>query len=93
MRALESADIFCAPVLDYAEVASHEQVLANAYVQEMTHPKMGGMRIVPCPIDFKGTPADSTHPEPTLGQHSDEVLREFGYSDGEIQDMRHGGVV
>jgi len=92
LRALESADIFCAPVLDYAEVTSHEQIRANGYVQEMAHPKMGQMRIVPCPIDFKGTPADSTRPEPTLGQHSDEVLREFGYSDGEIEEMRRAAI-
>lgn len=93
LRALESADIFCAPVLDYAQVTSHEQVRANGYVQEIAHPKMGQMRIVPCPIDFKVTPADSTRPEPTLGQHTDEVLLGFGYSGGEVQDARHGGIV
>jgi crotonobetainyl-CoA:carnitine CoA-transferase CaiB-like acyl-CoA transferase len=93
LRALESADIFCAPVLDYAEVTSHEQVRANGYVRDMTHPKMGQMRIIPCPIDFKSTPADSTRPEPTLGQHTDEVLRSFGYGEGDVQALRHGGVV
>ena len=92
LRALDSADIFCAPVLDYAEVTSHEQVRANGYVQEMSHPKMGQMRIIPCPIDFKGTPADSTRPEPTLGQHSDEVLAEFGYAEGEIEEMRRAAI-
>jgi len=93
LRALEAADIFCAPVLDYAQVTSHEQTLANGYVQTIAHPRMGQTRIVSCPIDFKGTPADSTRPEPALGQHTEAVLHELGFSDADIEQMRHGGVV
>ncbi len=90
---LEAADIFCAPVLDYAQVTSHEQARANGYITEMQHPKMGPTRVIPCPIDFSETPAASDRPEPRLGEHTEEVLREFGYSDAEIERMREHGAV
>jgi len=78
MAVLEPKDVFCAPVLDYDEVTSHEQVLANDYTQTMSHPKIGDARIIPCPIQFSDTPADSTRREPALGEHTEEVLAEFG---------------
>jgi crotonobetainyl-CoA:carnitine CoA-transferase CaiB-like acyl-CoA transferase len=88
IAALEAADIFCAPVLDYEQVTSNEQVIANGYTVEMDHPKLGATRVIPCPIEFSETPADSTKAEPTLGQHSVDVLREFGFSEEEIDQAR-----
>lgn len=90
---LEAADIFCAPVLNYAEITSHEQVRANEYIVEMAHPRAGRVRVVPCPIRFGGTPAHGPRPEPRLGEHTDEILAESGYGEGEIAAMREGGVI
>ncbi|MEX0682695.1 MAG: CoA transferase [Dehalococcoidia bacterium] len=93
IEAMEAVDIFCAPVLDYEQVTSHEQVTANGYTLEVDHPKLGPTRVVPCPIAFGDTPASSTDPEPALGEHSDAVLRDSGFSDEEIADLRRSGVV
>jgi formyl-CoA transferase len=93
MTALEAADIFCAPVLDYDEVTSHEQVAANAYTVEVDHPKLGPTRVVSCPIAFSDTPASCASPEPVLSAHSDAVLASFGFSKAEIAELRRTGVV
>jgi crotonobetainyl-CoA:carnitine CoA-transferase CaiB-like acyl-CoA transferase len=88
---LEAGDIFCAPVLDYAEITGHEQVAANGYVARMEHPQNGATRVVACPVQFKGTPADSTRPEPRLGSHTDEILRAAGFAEAEIDSLRAEG--
>jgi crotonobetainyl-CoA:carnitine CoA-transferase CaiB-like acyl-CoA transferase len=87
MPALEAADIFCAPVLDYEQVTTHEQVVANDYITEINHPKTGRTRVIPTPLAFSETPTDSTHLEAKLGEHSDQVLREFGFTDDEISQL------
>ena len=93
IAALEAADIFCAPVLDYARVAADAGVLANGYVTATRHPRLGNTRVVACPIAFSDTPADSSRPEPLLGQHTEEVLREFGYTEGAVGELRGAGTV
>ncbi len=90
---LEAADIFCAPVLNYEQVTDDEQVRANGYVTSLKHPRIGEARVVSCPIAFSGTPATSTRPEPSLGEHTEELLREFGYAPDEIESMRKLGMV
>ncbi len=75
LPALEAADIFCAPVLDYEQVARDEQVAANEYLATMDHPRMGQTRVVSCPITFSETPVGPPVPEPELGEHTEEVLR------------------
>lgn len=90
---LEEADIFCAPVLDYEEVTSHEQVRANGYTCTIRHPQMGDSRIIPCPIRFSETPVCADAPEPKLGEHTELVLRAFGYSEAEVEELRGAGAV
>ncbi len=89
---LEAADIFCAPVLNYSEITSHEQAKANGYIVETEHPRTGRTRVIACPIKFESTPARSDRPEPGLGEHTDEILAEFGYAEGEIAALREDGV-
>ena len=93
MPALEAADIFCAPVLNYEDVTGSEQARVNGYFATLDHPRMGKTRVVPCPISFSETPAAVEGPEPALGQHTEEVLGQFGYAAGEIEAMRTEGIV
>ena len=90
---LEAADIFCAPVYDYEQVAADPQVQANGYLTTLDHPRVGEIQVVASPIAFSGTPAAVRGPEPSLGQHTDEVLRAFGYGEGEIEGLRAERVV
>ena len=93
LPALEAEDIFCAPVLDYQQVRSHEQVRVNGYLAEVEHPRAGHTTVVPTPIVFSETPVDSTRPEPQHGEHTEQVLREFGFRNLEIEELREARVV
>ena len=93
MPVLEAADVFCAPVLGYDEVPGHPQVTENGYVVEMEHRKTGRTRVISAPLEFSATPMDSTGTEPMLGEHSDAVLADFGFTEAEIADLRRIGAV
>lgn len=93
MPALEAEDIFCAPVLDYQQVLSHEQVRANGYTAEIDHPQAGRATVIPTPIAFSETPVDSLKAEPAHGEHTEDVLRDFGFADGEVEGLRQARVV
>jgi crotonobetainyl-CoA:carnitine CoA-transferase CaiB-like acyl-CoA transferase len=93
LPALEAADVFCAPVLDYEQLTSHEQVATNGYTLQTDHRKAGQTRIIPAPISFSETPVDSTHPEPTLGEHTDQILRDAGCGEPELAELRTARVI
>jgi crotonobetainyl-CoA:carnitine CoA-transferase CaiB-like acyl-CoA transferase len=93
LPALEAADIFCAPVLNYEQLTSHEQVAANGFTLSTEHRRAGLTRVVPAPISFSATPVDCTRPEPALGEHTEEVLRSIGYDDTGLAEMRSSGVI
>ena len=90
---LEEADVFCAPVMDYAQLTTGEQANANGYILDIDHPRRGPTKVIPFPLTFSDSPADSSQPEPLLGEHSETVLRDRGYSDEEIESLRSAGVI
>jgi CoA:oxalate CoA-transferase len=90
---LVAADIPCAPVQDYAAVAEDAQVLANGYIDEIDHPVLGKLRVPGVPIHMSGTPPRRPGPAPELGQHTEEVLLDRGYSWDQIEALRTGAVI
>jgi formyl-CoA transferase len=92
LQRLESADIFCAPVHDYSQVTAHPQAVTNGYIATCEHPKLGATRVISCPIEFSGSPTDSSRPEPALGTHTAAVLDELGYG-GSVEDLRDAAII
>jgi formyl-CoA transferase len=83
----------CAAVRPIEDMFSHPQVLAEDLVTTLHHPVVGPYRTMTKPVRFSDTSGPESRAAPMLGQHSDEVLAEFGYSDGEIAALRAGGAV
>ena len=85
---LEGSDACFAPVLDFEEATSHPHALARgAFVA------VDGVR-QPAPAPrFSRTPAQHPRPAPTAGQHSDELLREAGFTDDEMAALRAAGAL
>merc|ERR1712151_294186 len=84
---LVAADVPCGPVLNYAEVMEHPQVLANNYVQKV-NTTFGELTTVGVPAKYSRTPAPRVGIAADLGEHTDEVLREIcGMNDEEIKAL------
>ena len=82
-----------APVRSHAEVAADPQPAANNYLVEVDHPEWGPTRVVGCPITLSDTPTRWGTEVAQLGQHTEEVLLEFGFTWDEIGQLRDGGAL
>lgn len=89
----EANDIPCGPINTYREVMDDPQVRAREMVVETEHPALGTLRTLGTPIKLGATPLQPGRPAPLLGQHTDEVLAEAGYSREAIAALRACGAV
>jgi crotonobetainyl-CoA:carnitine CoA-transferase CaiB-like acyl-CoA transferase len=75
------------------EFAEDPQARHNRTIFDAQHPDNGTMRYVRYPGHFSETPASLHRHPPTLGQHSEEILAQAGYSSDEIAALRDAGVI
>ncbi|HWH30563.1 MAG TPA: CoA transferase [Mycobacteriales bacterium] len=83
---LAAAGVPCAPVQDLAAVPDDPQVVATGLVQTVPHPA-GDVRVVGSPMRFDGTRPRARRAPPLLGEHTDEVLRQLGLDDAQVQEV------
>ena len=69
------------------------QALANNYVVMYDHPVLGKTKMVGFPWDFSDTPASIRREPPDLGQHTEEILLEYGYTSENIIKMKDDKVI
>ncbi len=93
LRLLREADVPAGPVHDYAAVVQDPQVLANEYITTLEHPALGSVGGVGTPIKMSGMPTGPRTTAPELGQHTEEVLLELGYSWPDIEELKKAEVV
>ena len=92
MELLQAADCICAPVSSYGDLVEDPQLRANEYIVEVDHPTEGRIPVVGAPWRFSETPAEIAPAAPELGQHTEEVLQELGYSWEQIGALRERGL-
>jgi crotonobetainyl-CoA:carnitine CoA-transferase CaiB-like acyl-CoA transferase len=85
---LDEAEVPCAPVLRRADVMHNPQVVNNQLIELVEQPTLGTVRQARPAARFEHTPARIAGPAPRVGQHTDAVLAEAGYSATEIQGLK-----
>jgi crotonobetainyl-CoA:carnitine CoA-transferase CaiB-like acyl-CoA transferase len=90
---LDEAGIPAGPILDLPAALSSPQAQALGVRVPLEHPQLGSVDQVAPPYELAATPATVRTPPPLLGEHSDGILHEVGYSPAEIQSLRDAAVV
>jgi len=90
---LAAHDIPAAPVKTVLEFMDDPAVKHHDMVHEYDHPEVGRLRLMGQPLLFSDTPTRDPGPPPTLGQHTDQVLREAGYDAAAIAQLREKKVI
>jgi succinate--hydroxymethylglutarate CoA-transferase len=91
---LTAAGIPCGRINSVAQALATEQAAARGMVRTVEHPAAGSVKLPGIPFHFSDTPATIRRPPPTLGEHTEAVLREeLGYSDERIALLRKEKIV
>ena len=94
LDALEAAGVPCGPINNLEQVFAEPQALARGLRMELPHPSAGKVALTRSPMRFSETPVQHEMPPPTLGQHTDEVLKGLlKKSPSEIEKLRSEGIV
>ncbi len=91
---LETARVPCGKVFQLGEVFDDPQVQARGLFKFMDYP--GGAKPIPVPntpVQLSETPGSVRHRAPTLGEHTEQVLTELGFSKAELEDFRQAGII
>lgn len=90
---LQAAGIPCGPIRDMDTALKDPHVAARNFIVELEHPTLGMLKSLATPIHMSETTTSYRRYPPRLGEHNDELLAEFGYSDVEIAGLKENGVV
>jgi crotonobetainyl-CoA:carnitine CoA-transferase CaiB-like acyl-CoA transferase len=94
LAALEEASIVAGQVYSPQQALDDPHIRAARLLEEVTYPTLAGtLPLAPTPIDLSETPGVYRRPAPMLGEHTDAILADLGYSEAEIAALREDRVI
>ena len=90
---LDAAGVPAGSVLNVNEMHKDPQTVARDMVVEVDHAQVGPVKTLGIPVKFSETPGQVTSSAPVYGQHTREVLSEYGFDEGEIDTLVSAGAV
>ena len=94
IEVLRAEGVPCGAVRDVAEVLEDPHLTARRMIEAVEHATVGGVRVLGVPIKLSDTPGAVTTAPPTLGQHTDQILRtDLGLTDADVASLRTAGTI
>ncbi|OGL12646.1 MAG: CoA-transferase [Candidatus Rokubacteria bacterium RIFCSPLOWO2_02_FULL_73_56] len=91
---LRAAGVPCGRINTVAQALDDPHAAARGMVEAVEHPAAGALRLLGIPFKLAGTPATVRRPPPTLGQHTEEILRdELGLGAARVAELRAQKVI
>jgi crotonobetainyl-CoA:carnitine CoA-transferase CaiB-like acyl-CoA transferase len=91
--AFNEAGVPSAKLNDVSEVVNDPQVAARELIVPVDHPQVPGLRVPGCPLKLADSPATVRRYPPRLGEHTNEILGQLGYSEVDLDSLGRDGVV
>jgi len=93
LKLLEDAGVPATPVNTVDQVMNDPQTAARQMIERVLHPKLGEIPVIGTPVKYSRMRPGVRTPAPLQGEHTDEVLAEWGYSTDEIAALRAKKVI
>ncbi len=93
LRALEANGVPNAAINTIEETFRDPQIKHLGFPKQMHHPKMGPTNLIGSPVNLSDTPVRLLRAAPLLGEHTEEILKRFGYDKDAVEALRARGVV
>jgi len=93
LQRLEAAGVPAGPVLNVNEMHADPHALAREMVVEVDHDRLGPVKTLGLPVKFSETPGAVATGAPVYGQHTREVLAEYGFDEAAVEDLIAQGAV
>jgi formyl-CoA transferase len=93
-KRLDAVGVPAGRIRTVPEVCESEHLKARGMIKKLTHPKAGAITVFGVPIKLHGTPGEVKTPPPTLGQHTDQVLKSLlKLTQAQVRKLRADGAV
>jgi crotonobetainyl-CoA:carnitine CoA-transferase CaiB-like acyl-CoA transferase len=93
LKELDAKGVPCGPVQNMLQALADPQTVARQMVVEVEHTTVGPVRTIGLPVKFSETPGKVRSGAPVYGEHTREVLREYGFDEKEIQAFEQQGAI
>ncbi len=94
LAAMEEARLPAGPVMSPQEVLDDPHIAAKGLFQAVAYPGLDRPApIMVTPVELSETPGQIRHRAPTLGEHTDKIMAELGYTQDEVADFRERRIV
>lgn len=93
MRIFIKAGLLFAPIQTLADAIKDPQALANDYIVDFEHPHLGEVQIPGYPASFSKNAAGTHRTAPDLGEHTDQIMKEIGLTQTQINELKKSGIL